>query len=220
VQPVATPVAVPTSGPVSEPTAIPTIPFPSPVPEATVVPTPEPVRTIAVPTPTQPVVIRVPTPRPTDRPLPTAAPSGDSLCVQMSSTSFAQGRTKAFAPGFDVSGGPQARAAKPDSGLFQIEFDVSPRKPAAGETVTISAYFANEAERDISLEGVEETAPMSLTSFRPVTSPPPPAKVRVGKKEPLWVFQGELRVPYVKTIRVTDGSGDSWSRTLEIAPCP
>jgi hypothetical protein len=138
----------------------------------------------------------------------------------MSSTSFAQGKTKAFAPGFDVSGGPQARAAKPDSGLFQIEFDVSPRKPAAGETVTISAYFANEAERDISLEGVEETAPMSLTSFRPVTSPPPPAKVRVGKKEPLWVFQGELRVPYVKTIRVTDGSGDSWSRTLEIAPCP
>ena len=135
------------------------------------------------------------------------------------SLSFAQGKTKGFAPGFDVSSGTQARAAKPDAGLFQIEFEVSPRRPVAGETVQIEAYFANEAERDVSLDGVEETAPMSITSFRPVTSPPVPAKVRVGKKEPIWVFQGPLRVPYVKTIRVTDASGDSWTRTLEITPC-
>jgi hypothetical protein len=153
------------------------------------------------------------------RPQPTAAPAGNGLCVQMSATSFAQGKTKAFAPGFDVSGGPQARAAKPDAGLFQIEFELSPRKPVAGETVTISAYFANDAERDVSLEAVEETAPNSITSFRPAASVPMPPKVRVGKKEPVWVFQGPLRAPYVKTIRVTDASGDSWTRTLEIAPC-
>ncbi len=61
---------------------------------------------------------------------------------------------------------------------------------------------------------------MSVTSFRPVTSPPPPAKVRVGRKEPLWAFQGPLGASFLKTIKVTDGSGDSWSRTLEIGPCP
>ena len=83
----------------------------------------------------------------------------------------------------------------------------------------IEAYFANEAERDIALDAVEETAPMSVTSFRPATSAPVPAKVRVGKKEPVWVFQGALRVPFTKTIRVTDVSGDYWTRTLEILPC-
>ncbi|MBK8596094.1 MAG: serine/threonine protein kinase [Holophagales bacterium] len=220
---------VPTPAPTPAPAAVPTLPAPTPLPEATPVPTVEAPLPTAVPEPTTPLVVKIPTSRPTARPevriadarpQPTAAPSGDVLCVQMSPTSFAQGKTKAFAPGFDVSGGPQARAAKPDSGLFQIEFEVTPRKPAAGETVMIAAYFANDAERDVSLGGVEETAPNSITSFRPVTSPPVPAKVRVGKKEPLWVFQGPLRVPYVKTIRVTDASGDSWTRTLEIAPCP
>ncbi len=223
-RPAPTPAPLPTVAP----TAVPILPLPTPAPEATAVPTPEAPLPTAVPEPTRPLVVRVPTARPTDRPQtriadtqpqPTTAPSGDALCVQSSPTSFGQGKTKAFAPGFDVSGGPQARAAKPDAGLFQIEFEVTPRKPVAGETVMIAAYFANDAERDISLEGVEETAPNSITSFRPVTSPPTPAKVRVGKKEPLWVFQGPLRVPYLKTLRVTDASGDSWSRTLEIAPC-
>ena len=224
-RPAPTPAPLPTVAP----TAVPVLPVPTPAPEATAAPTPEAPLPTPIPEPTKPLVVKVPTPRPTERPQiriadarpqPTAAPSGDALCVQLSPTSFAQGKTKGFAPGFDVSSGTQARAAKPDAGLFQIEFEVRPRKPAAGETVTIEAYFANEAERDVSLDGVEETAPMSITSFRPVTSPPAPAKVRVGKKEPLWVFQGPLRVPYVKTIRVTDASGDSWSRTLEIAPCP
>ncbi len=221
---VPTPVPVPTAAP----TAVPVLPVPTPTPEAPAEPTPE-ARPTPLPEPTKTLVVKVPTPRPTARPevriadagpQPTAAPSGDALCVQMSPTSFAQGKTKGFAPGFDVSGGTQARAAKPDAGLFQIEFEVRPRKPAAGENVQIEAYFANEAERDVSLDGVEETAPMSITSFRPVTSPPVPARVRVGRKEPVWVYQGPLRVPFVKTIRVTDSSGDYWSRTLEIAPCP
>jgi len=224
-RPAPTPAPLPTAAP----TAVPVLPLPTPATQATAAPTPEIPHPTAAPEPTKPLVVKVPTARPTDRPQvriadarpqPTAAPSGEGLCVQSSPTSFAQGKTKAYAPGFDVSGGPQARAAKPDAGLFQIEFEVTPRKPAAGETVTIAAYFANDAERDVSLGGVEETAPNSITSFRPVTSPPTPAKVRVGKKEPLWVFQGPLRVPYLKTIRVTDASGDSWSRTLEIAPCP
>lgn len=224
-RPVPTPAPLPTAAP----TAVPVLPPPTPVPEATATPAPEAPIPTAGPEPTKPLVVKVPTPRPTARGeiriadarlQPTAAPAGDVLCVQMSSTSFAQGKTKGFAPGFDVSSGTQARAAKPDAGLFQIEFEVSPRKLSAGETVQIEAYFANEAERDVSLDGVEETAPMSITSFRPVTSPPVPAKVRVGKKEPVWVFQGPLRVPYVKTIRVTDVSGDSWTRTLEITPCP
>jgi serine/threonine-protein kinase len=216
------PAPVPTVMPVETPV----IPLPTPVPQPTVVATPETPLPTAVPEPTAAIVVRVPTARPTARPtiriaeVPTAAPSGGGLCVQMSPTSFSQGKTKAFAPGFDISGGPQARAAKPDAGLFQIEFEVRPRKPSPGEAVTIEAYFANDAERDVSLEGVEETAPMSITSFRPVTSSPTPAKVRVGKKEPLWAFQGPLRLPYVKSIRVTDTSGDSWTRTLEIAPCP
>jgi eukaryotic-like serine/threonine-protein kinase len=223
-RPAPTPAALPTIAP----TAVPVLPVPTSAPEATPAPTPEAPVATPVPEPTKPLVVKVPTPRPTSRPeiriadarpQPTTAPSGDVLCVHSSQTSFAQGKTKAFAPGFDVSGGPQARAAKPDAGLFQIEFEVTPRKPTAGDTVTIAAYFANDAERDVSLDGVEETAPNSITSFRPVTSPPTPAKVRVGKKEPLWVFQGALRVPYLKTIRVTDASGDSWARTLEIAPC-
>jgi hypothetical protein len=223
-RPAPTPAPLPTSAP----TAVPVLPIPTPATEATVPPTlPAPLPT-SVPEPTKQLVVKIPTPRPTARseiriadarPQPTAAPSGDALCVQMSPTSFAQGKTKGFAPGFDVSSGTQARAAKPDAGLFQIEFEVSPKKPASGETVTIAAYFANDAERDVSLDGVEETAPNSITSFRPVTSPPAPAKVRVGKKEPVWVFQGPLRVPYVKSIRVTDASGDSWTRTLEITPC-
>jgi predicted Ser/Thr protein kinase len=224
-RPAPTPVPVPTIAP----TAVPILPLPTPAHEATAVPTPQAPLPTAIAGPTAPLVVKVPTPRPTARPeiriadarpQPTAAPSGEGVCVQMSATSFSQGKTKAFAPGFDVSGGPQARAAKPDSGLFQIEFEVTPRKPAAGQSVMIAAYFANDAERDVSLDGVEETAPGSITSFRPVTAPPTPAKVRVGKKEPLWAFQGPLRVPFVKTIRVTDASGDSWSRTLEIAPCP
>ncbi|MBK9089319.1 MAG: protein kinase [Holophagales bacterium] len=215
--------------PTAAPTAVPVLPVPTPAPAATAAPTLQAPLPTQLPEPTRPLVVRVPTPRPTERPQiriadarpqPTAAPSGGALCVQLSPTSFAQGKTKGFAPGFDVSSGTQARAAKPDAGLFQIEFEVRPRKPAEGETVTIEAYFANEAGRDVSLDGVEETAPMSITTFRPVTSPPAPAKVRVGKKEPVWVFQGPLRVPYVKTIRVTDASGDSWSRTLEITPCP
>ena len=139
----------------------------------------------------------------------------------MSPTSFAQGKTKGFAPGFDVSSGPQARAAKPDAGLFQIEFEVTPRKPAAGETVTIAAYFANDAERDVSLDGVEETAPDEHHEL-PARHLAPRCPPRSGsaRRSRVWVFQGPLRVPYVKTIRVTDASGDSWSRTLEIAPCP
>jgi hypothetical protein len=184
----------------------------------------------AAPQPTAPIVVKVPTARPRATPRveiriadartpSTSSPSDDALCVQVNTTSFAQGKSKAFAPGFDVSGGPQARASKPDAGLFQIEFEVTPRKPVAGQAVMIEAYFANDAARDISIGGVEETAPGSFTSFRAVTSPPAPAKVRVGKKEALWAFQGELKVPFVKTIRVTDGSGDSWSRTLEILPC-
>ncbi|MBK9376362.1 MAG: serine/threonine protein kinase [Holophagales bacterium] len=222
------PAPTPAPLPTAVPTAVPVLPPPTPAPEATPVPTPEAAPPTAAPEPTKPLVVKLPPPRPTvrgeiriadARPQPTAAPAGDALCVQMSSTSFAQGKTKGFAPGFDVSSGTQSRAAKPDAGLFQIEFEVSPRRPVAGETVQIEAYFANEAERDVSLDGVEETAPMSITSFRPVTSPPVPAKVRVGKKEPIWVFQGPLRVPYVKTIRVTDASGDSWTRTLEITPC-
>ena len=223
------PVPTPASLPTPAPTAVPVRPPPTPAPEATPAPATEVLLPTAVPAPTRALVVKVPTPRPTDRPQiriadarpqATAAPTGDGLCVQMNATSFAQGKTKAFAPGFDVSGGPQARAAKPDAGLFQIEFEVSPRKPAAGETVVVAAYFVNDAERDVALDGVEETAPMSITTFRPVTSPPTPSKVRVRKKEPIWVFQGTLRVPYVKTIRVTDVSGDSWSRTLEITPCP
>lgn len=224
------PVPTPAPLPTAAPTAVPVLPLPTAAPEATAVPTPESAIPTPAPEPTKPLVVKVPTARPTarpelriaeNRPKPTvAAPAGDAICVQSSATSFSQGKTKAFAPGFDVSGGPQARAAKPDLGLFQIEFEVTPRRPAAGETVTIAAYFANDAERDVSLAGVEETAPGSITSFRPVTSPPTPARVRVGKKEPLWVFQGPLGVPYLKTIRVTDASGDSWSRTLEIGPCP
>ncbi|MBK6405160.1 MAG: serine/threonine protein kinase [Holophagales bacterium] len=223
-RPVPTPAPLPTAAP----TAVPVLPPPTPAPEATTAPVSETPLPTAEAEPTKPLVVKLPPPRPTvrgeiriadARPQPTAAPAGDALCVQMSSTSFAQGKTKGFAPGFDVSSGTQSRAAKPDAGLFQIEFEVSPRRPVAGETVQIEAYFANEAERDVSLDGVEETAPMSITSFRPVTSPPVPAKVRVGKKEPIWVFQGPLRVPYVKTIRVTDASGDSWTRTLEITPC-
>ncbi len=223
-RPVPTPAPLPTAAP----TAVPVLPPPTPAPEATTAPVSATPLPTAEAEPTKPLVVKLPPPRPTvrgeiriadARPQPTAAPAGDALCVQMSSTSFAQGKTKGFAPGFDVSSGTQARAAKPDAGLFQIEFEVSPRRPVAGETVQIEAYFANEAERDVSLDGVEETAPMSITSFRPVTSPPVPAKVRVGKKEPIWVFQGPLRVPYVKTIRVTDASGDSWTRTLEITPC-
>jgi len=215
------PTPVPTS-PVTLPTEL---PAPTAIPQPTAAPTAEVPLPTALPQPTA-IVVKVPTARPTLRPEPTAVvsrpeptPARDGLCVRMSATAFAQGKTKAFAPGFDVSGGPQARASKPDAGLFQIEFEVSPRKPVAGQTVVITAYLANEAERDLSLEGVEETAPMSLTSFRPVTSPPPPAKVRVGKREPLWAFQGPLRVPYVKTLRVTDASGDSFTRTLEIGPC-
>jgi serine/threonine-protein kinase len=224
-RPAPTPAPVPTAAP----TAAPVLPVPTSAPEATAVPPAETPLPTPAPEPTKPLVVKVPTPRPTarpevrvaeQRPQPTPPVVAEGLCVQMSATSFAQGKTKAFAPGFEVSGGPQARAAKPDSGLFQIEFEVSPRKPAAGETVTIAAYFANDAERDVTLDGVEETAPGSITSFRPVTAPPPPSKVRVGKKEPLWAFQGPLKVPFVKTIRVTDASGDSWTRTLEIAPCP
>ena len=223
-RPAPTPAPLPTVAP----TAVPVLPLPTPAPEATAAPTPEAPLPTAVPEPTKPIVVKIPTPRPTVRPeiriadaqqQPAQVPSGDALCVQMGRTSFAQGKTKGFAPGFDVSSGTQARAAKPDAGLFQIEFEVSPKKPAPGETVTIAAYFANDAERDVSLDGVEENAPNSITTFRPVASPPAPAKVRVGKKEPIWVFQGPLRVPYVKSIRVTDASGDSWTRTLEIMPC-
>jgi predicted Ser/Thr protein kinase len=214
--------------PTPVPTAVPVLPLPTAVAEPTAVPTPEVLLPTPAPEPTAPIVVRVPTPRPTARPeiriaqvtpLPTRAPAGEGLCVHMSPTSFGQGKTRGFAPGFDASSGPQTRAAKPDSGLFQIDFEVSPRKPAAGQVVTISAYFVNEAERDIALEGVEETAPMSLTRFQPVTSPPVPARVRVRGKEPVWVFQGPLSVPFAKTIRVMDSSGDAWSRTLEIAPC-
>ena len=137
----------------------------------------------------------------------------------MGATTFLQGKTRGYPPGFDVSGGTQTRAAKPDSGLFRIDFEVSPRKPVAGQTVMISAFFANDAARDISLEGVEETAPGSATRFLPVTSPPVPGKVTVGRKEPVWVFQGTMAASFTKTIKVTDATGDSWSRTLEILPC-
>jgi eukaryotic-like serine/threonine-protein kinase len=219
---------VPTPVPTVAPTAVPVLPLSTPPPEATPVPTPEAPLPTPVPEPTKPIVVRVPTPRPTERPQiriadagprATPAPSGDGLCVHMSQTSFAQGKTRGFAPGFDASSGPQTRAAKPDSGLFQIDFEVSPRRPAAGQPVTVSAYFVNEAGRDISLEGVEETAPGSLTRFQPVTSPPVPGTVRVNKKEPVWVFQGTMTGSFSKTIRVTDSSGDSWARTLEILPC-
>ncbi len=221
-----TPAPVPTAAPAPTPA----LAAPTPLAEPTAAPTPEAPLPTAVPEPTAAIVVKVPTARPRATPrveiriadarTPSAStPSGDSVCVTSNATSFAQGKTMGFAPGFDVSGGTQARAAKPDAGRFLIEFEVTPRKPVAGETVTIEAYFANEAERDISLGGVEETAPGSFTSFRPVTAPPAPAKVRVGRKEPVWVFQGELKVPFVKTIRVTDGSGDAWSRTLEIVPC-
>ncbi len=221
-RPAPTPLPIPTAAP----TVAPVLPTPPPGPTAA--PTPEAPLPTPLPEPTRPLVVKVPTARPTAkpevriadaRPQPTVGGVAEGLCVTSSPTSFGQGKSKAFAPGFDVSGGPQARAAKPDAGLFQIEFQVTPRKPVAGENVMIEAYLANEAQRDLSLEGVEETAPGSFTSFRPVTSPPPPAKVRVGKKEPLWVYQGPLRVPFVKTIRVTDASGDYWSRTLEIGPC-
>ena len=225
-RPVPTPLPVPTAAPTVPP------PLPTPAVEPTAAPTLVPTSPEARPTaaaePTKPIVVKIPSPRPTARPevriadnrlQPTAAGGAEGLCVTSSPTSFGQGKTKAFAPGFDVSGGPQARASKPDSGLFQIEFEVSPRKPTPGQDVMIQAFFANDAQRDVALDGVEETAPMSMTSFRPVTSAPAPAKVRVGKKEPVWVFQGPLKVPFVKTIRVTDSSGDSWSRTLEIGPC-
>ncbi|MBP7678405.1 MAG: hypothetical protein KBB14_19025, partial [Thermoanaerobaculia bacterium] len=221
--PLPQPTAVPTPGlPLPTPTAVfpPATPFPGP----TVVPTEAPPLPTPRVEPTKPIVVKVPTPRPTvrvaaERPTPTAA-AGDGLCVQMGPTSFAQGKTRGFAPGFDVGSGPQTRAAKPDSGLFQIEFEVRPRRPQPGQLVTIEAYFANEAERDLALDHVEENVGMSVTNFRPVTSPPPPAKVRVGRKEPLWAFQGPIGASFLKTIKVTDGSGDSWSRTLEIGPCP
>ena len=221
-----TPVIPTPAPPLPQPTAV--FPTPTPYPEPTVMPTPPPVPSPRV-EPTEPPAVRVPTPRPTrppqirivPTPPPTVAPAGGVLCVTMNATSFAQGKTRGFAPGFDISGGPQTRAAKPDSGLFQIEFEVTPRRPAPGARLQIEAYLANEAERDLSVEEVEETAPGSLTSFRPVTSFPKPAKVRVGRREPLWAFQGTLAsTPFVKTIRVTDASGDSWTRTLEIAPCP
>ncbi len=222
---------VPTPAPVptAPPTAVPVLPVPTPGGGTVAEPTPELPQPTPVVEPTAPIVVRIPTPRPTARPeiriaeatpRPTAAPPGEGLCVSSGQTAFAQGKTKGFPAGFDVSGGAQTRAARPDAGLFLIDFEVSPRKPVPGQTVTIGAYFVNEAERDVSLESVEETAPMSLTRFQPVSSTPMPAKVRVGKKEPVWVFQGPLSVPFAKSIRVTDASGDSWTRTLEIAPCP
>ena len=221
--PLPQPTAGPTPGlPIPTPTAV--FPPATPFPQPTVVPTEAPPLPTPRVEPTKPIVVRVPTPRPTarivvERPAPTAV-AGGGLCVQMGPTTFAQGKTRGFAPGFGVEGGPQARAAKPDLGLFQIEFEVRPSRPQQGQLVTIEAYFANEAERDVALDHVEENVGMSVTSFRPVTSPPPPAKVRVGKKEPLWAFQGPLGAAFIKTIKVTDGSGDSWSRTLEINPCP
>jgi hypothetical protein len=219
---------VPTPVPTAAPTAVPVLPLPTAAAEPTAVPTREAPLPTPVPEPTAPIVVRVPTPRPTERPQiriadvttqPTRAPSGEGLCVDMGATTFLQGKTRGFAPGFDTSGGTQTRAAKPDSGLFQIDFEVSPRKPVAGQMVTISAYFANRAGRDISLEGVEETAPGSSTRFLPVASPPVPGKVMVGTKEPVWVFQGTMAGSFNKTIRVTDASGDSWSRNVEILPC-
>jgi len=221
---VPTPVPVPTA----PPTAVPVLPLPTPATAATAVPTPEAPLPTPVPEPTERIVVRIPTPRPTTRaeiriaqvtPLPTAAPAGAGLCIEMGATTFLQGKTRGFPAGFDVSSGAQTRAVKPDAGLFRIDFEVSPRQPVAGRMVTISAYFANDAARDISLEGVEETAPGSATRFLPVTSPPVPGKVTVGRKEPVWVFQGTMAASFSKTIKVTDATGDSWSRTLEILPC-
>ncbi|HQP86453.1 MAG TPA: serine/threonine-protein kinase [Thermoanaerobaculia bacterium] len=221
--PLPLPTAVPTPGlPLPTPTAV--FPPATPFPQPTVVPTEAPPLPTPRVEPTKPIVVRVPTPRPTarivvERPASTPA-AGGGLCVQMGPTSFAQGKTSGFAPGFDVGSGPQARAAKPDLGRFYIEFEVRPSRPQQGQLVTIEAYFSNEAERDVALDHVEENVGMSVTNFRPVTSPPPPAKVRVGRKEPVWAFQGPLGASFLKTIKVTDGTGDSWSRTLEINPCP
>lgn len=222
--------AIPTPAPLptAPPTPVAVTPVPTPEATAGTAPTPALPGPTAVPEPTKSLVVHVPTPRPTPkaevriadaRPQPTAAPSGEGICVSMGGTTFEQGKTKGAAPGFDVADGLQNRAAKPDLGLFQIEFEVSPRKPVEGQTLVVTAYFANSAQRDLSLDHVDESVGMSVTSFRPSKSVPLPPKVSVGRKEPVWVFQGPLKVPFLKSLRVTDASGDSWTRTLEIGPC-
>ncbi len=155
--------------------------------------------------------------------LPTPATGGGGkrqFCVSLGASSFVQAKTKDFAPGFAVEGGPAERAMRPDSGKIQIEFDVDPPSPMEGEFFQVKASLVNRGMLDVRVTGVEENLPGSVTSFKRFTAFPYPPVVAVGQQEPVYAFQSEkLEGPFVKTIRVIERSGDYGTRTLELRPC-
>ena len=226
----------------AEPTPVPQPTAPAPTAVPPVVPTAAPVPTLAVAVGTAPPEpTRAPEARPTaaaERPTPRAkrtpeqvvaelrptvavAPGGRKpYCVSFGPMSFAQAKTAGFAPGFSVDGAPPDRAARPDSGKITIVFEVEPSEPVEGEYFQVKANLANNGRMDVKLNGVEENLPGSFTSFKRFTAFPYPPVVGTGQSEPVYAHQADkLEGTFVKTVRVIDKTGDSWSRTVEIRPC-
>ncbi|MFN7989003.1 MAG: protein kinase [Thermoanaerobaculia bacterium] len=201
-------------------------------PEPTSVPraSPTPVRLARVaPMPTSPAAVpAAPAASSPDvsAPFPDSAPAGGAgtpirYCAAFGSTAFVQSKTRGFVPGFGTDTGPQGRRIRPDSGRIQIAMRLDPPDPEEGRAFALTADLVNDGLFDVEMATVEETILGSLTTFRTFTGFAKPTVIPAGRREPIYAFEGELHgtSPFVKSLRVVDVQGDSWTRMVEIRPC-
>jgi len=168
----------------------------------------QPAQTLTVPVP-------VPPPPPT---MPRVEAPPQPYCVNKLPTTFFQAKTQGNPEGF-ASEKEFHKTAKPDSGRLRVEIRVSPDPPIENKPFEVVASFVNKGDLDRTVSLVEESVPRTKGGFLPISGVSLPARVESGGALAFYRFSGVLSGRFVKDLRVTDLSGDSWQSSVRVEPC-